>query len=112
MAKGSLYKFRPLEQRQQDGSVLRIEVLKFDKDFEPEGFYTLAIQGKSITCSCPAGFKWCRHKQMYTAVQAFDGPEKPSANAFYDHDKNQWVESPYAGGTDGEESNPDTNSGP
>lgn len=68
------------------------EVLKVDEDFDPEGHYLIAVDprgGPGLTCTCPAGHKWCRHKKMFTEFKKRDILSKGWFHCF---DGDKWKE--------------------
>lgn len=64
-------------------------VQKFDRDGEPQGEYMIARQGTMLTCTCPAGHKFCRHKQM---LVRFEETKRVDSGWSHNFDANAWKE--------------------
>lgn len=77
----TLYNIRTL-------STGRWAITKFDIDLNPEATYTLATDGASLTCDCPAGVRpSCRHRHMlpfFAQAGAID------AGMFYQYETQAW----------------------
>lgn len=85
MARNSWYTFRTTGAQSPN----LFNVIKFDKDQEYEETYQLAKEGNSFVCTCPAGHKWCRHKQMFLIFQA---EQRIDSGYLYNFDKKLWQE--------------------
>lgn len=70
----------------------KLTAIKFDKEDEPVDTYyiTKLGQGASI-CTCWAGGRWCRHKQM---IDIFRKAEAMNTGRRYSFDKKKWFAAP------------------
>lgn len=60
-----------------------------DNDITP---YEVSKHGATVSdCTCPAGHKWCRHKQM---IGRFQQQGRINTGWLHNFDKNAWKEPP------------------
>ncbi len=64
------------------------DILKMSEDLEPGGMYHISVApNKSMTCTCYAGHKFCRHKKMFLE---FTRLNRIGSGWSYSFDKNKW----------------------
>lgn len=64
------------------------DVMKMSKDYEPGGIYHIAVApNKTMSCTCYAGHKFCRHKKMFLE---FRNADRIGSGWSYSFDSNKW----------------------